>query len=75
MVESIQMLGAGLMFLGFVSFYIMAFRESMWWGFACLFVPLGGLFFFALKPFQAAIPVMAFLTGMFISWISGGLAR
>ena len=53
----IIILGIAIFAIGGLFFLVAAFRESIWWGLACLFVPIVPLFFLivhwrdAKKPF------------------------
>jgi len=73
--------GIGLLLLGLVIFVIggfwfliAAFRESLWWGLACLFLPFVSLFFLivhwpeARRPFFfQLLGFVVLLVGFFIS--------
>jgi len=43
--ELIIILGIVVFIIGGFAFLIAAFRESLWWGLACLFIPIVSLFF------------------------------
>jgi len=67
------LLGIILLIVGDIWFLIAAFRESIWWGLACLLLPIVQLFFLivhwdeAKKPFGLQLAALAvFLTGFFI---------
>lgn len=53
----IILLGIVIFVIGGLFFLVAAFRESIWWGLACLFIPIVSLFFLivhwrvAKKPF------------------------
>jgi hypothetical protein len=53
----IILLGIVIFVIGGLFFLVAAFRESIWWGLACLFIPIVSLFFLivhwrvAQKPF------------------------
>ena len=67
-------LGLLLFVFGGLWFLVAAFRESIWWGLACLFIPIVQLFFLivhwpeAKKPFLLQLAAFAvFIVGFIIA--------
>jgi FtsH-binding integral membrane protein len=70
----IILLGIIIFCVGSFLFLVAAFRESIWWGLACLFLPVVQIFFLivhwphARKPFLfQLLGFVAFLVGIIIS--------
>ena len=62
-----------MLVIGGFWFLVAAFRESIWWGLACLFLPIVQLFFLivhwdeARKPFFfQLLGIAVFVTGFFV---------
>jgi len=71
---AIAILGIAIFVIGGIWFLVAAFRESIWWGLACLFIPIVQLFFLivhwpeARKPFALQLLGIAVLiTAIIIS--------
>ncbi len=71
---AIILLGVIICLIGGLLFLVAAFRTSIWWGLACLFLPIVSLFFLivhwseAKKPFFLQLAgFVVILVGAFIS--------
>ena len=62
----IAILGIAIAFFGGLWFLVAAFRESIWWGLACLFIPIVSLFFLVVHWPQARKPFLLQLLGIVI---------
>ena len=59
----IIILGFGIFLFGGLLFLIAAFRESIWWGLACLFLPIVSFFFLIVHWPEAKKPFFLQLIG------------
>jgi hypothetical protein len=69
-------LGAIIWFAGEIKLLVLAYRQSLWWFFGCLFIPLVFWVFFALNLKQAWKPAVIATIGFIITAIGyniGGL--
>lgn len=56
-------LGLAIFVLGGLLFLIAAFRESIWWGLACMFLPIVSVFFLIVHWPKAKQPLFLQLVG------------
>ncbi len=59
----IILLGIVIFVIGGLFFLVAAFRESIWWGLACLFIPIVSLFFLIVHWRVAGKPFLIQLLG------------
>ncbi len=70
------LLSAGLLaaLYGEVRFLVVAYKQSLWWFFGCLFVPLADWAFFLLNLKATIKPVACSLLGFVVAGVGGALA-
>lgn len=69
------MAGGVLMFIGAIMVAIAAFKESVIWGLACLFIPIVGLIFIITHFQEAKSGVMAYVAGIGAVIVGAALGR
>ena len=62
----IILLGLAIFLIGGLLFLVAAFRESIWWGLACLFIPIVQLFFLIVHWPEAKKPFFIQLLGFVV---------
>ena len=62
----IILLGLAIFLIGGLLFLVAAFRESIWWGLACLFIPIVQLFFLIVHWPEAKKPFFIQLLGFMV---------
>jgi len=68
----IILLGIIFIVLGEILFLVAAFRESLWWGLACLFLPFVTFFFLIVHWSKARRPFFLLLLG-FALFVTGAI--
>ena len=63
---AIMFLAIGIYLIGWIWFLVAAFRESIWWGLACLFIPIVQLIFLIVHWREARKPFFLQLLGLVI---------
>jgi FtsH-binding integral membrane protein len=67
--KAIILLGLLIAFMGGLFFLVAAFRVSIWWGLACLFIPIVQLFFLLAHWPQAKKPFGIQLLGLAVLFV------
>ena len=60
---TLSVIGAIVSLIGGIWFLVVAFRQSVWWGLGCLFIPFVSLVFLIMHWRDAAKPVFVSLLG------------
>jgi hypothetical protein len=71
---TLLIVGAVLGFVGVVMLLTAAYRRSIWWMLACLFIPPVYLIFLFVAPKTAAKPFAIALAGIFLECFGASLA-
>lgn len=66
----LAVVGAIISFVGGIWFLVEAFRESIWWGLGCLFLPIVSLIFLIVHWAEARKPFVVVLLGNVLVFIA-----